>query len=74
MLATEVRAGDAPKPPFPMKIYKNQKNQEIDPPSTIEISPYFWVCMKSMGGLRGVDPHKYAGEGGWERVGPLPTS
>ncbi len=46
MLATEVRTGDAPKPAFSTKTYENlKKNPEINPPSTIEISPYFWVCI-----------------------------
>ena len=35
-LATEVRAGDAPKPPFPTKtIEKSKKTPKINPPSTI---------------------------------------
>jgi len=44
-LATEVRSGDAPKPPLSMKIYENLNNPEINSRSTIEISPYFRVCM-----------------------------
>ena len=40
MLATEVRAGDAPKPTFSMKTNKNLKNLEIRVRSTIEICPY----------------------------------
>ena len=31
MLATEVRSGDAPKPPFSMKTYEHLKNPEINP-------------------------------------------
>ena len=31
MLATEVRIGDAPKPPFSINPLKNQKNPEINP-------------------------------------------
>ena len=45
MLATEVRSGDAPKPKFSMKTNENLKNSEINSRSTIEISPYFWVCL-----------------------------
>ena len=31
MLATEVRSGDAPKPPFPMKIDEKSKKSENQP-------------------------------------------
>ncbi len=39
-LATEVRAGDAPKPPFSTKTYEKSKKYGNQTPSTIEISPY----------------------------------
>ena len=32
-------------PPFQWKPMNNWKNPEINPRSTIEICPYFWVCM-----------------------------
>ena len=45
MLVTESQSGDAPKPPFPMKSHIKLNNPEIMVRSTIEICPYFWVCL-----------------------------
>ena len=41
MLATEVRAGDAPKPPFPTKPIENQQTSQNQPPVNHKIYPLF---------------------------------
>ena len=41
MLATEVRSGDAPKPPFAIKT--NKEREKFENQDSIN-HPYFWVC------------------------------